>query len=62
MYSHHTTNRDLFKNTKSPINDGGKIYPRDNFVKVKLNCFLGNTSYGNQFDNPSDGTSGMIKP
>lgn len=54
MYSHQTTNRELFQTTKSPNRGPSKIYPRDNFVKVKLNCFLGNTSYGNQFVNPTD--------
>ena len=37
-----------------------KIYPRDEIVKVKLNCFLGNTSYKNTYLNPSD--AGIMKP
>lgn len=47
MYSHATTNRDLYSNTSCRNKGPAKIYPRDNIVQVKLNCFLGNTSYNN---------------
>ena len=54
QFSHKTTNNDLQKVTESPGKDERSLKlailennREGNMVRVPMNCFLGNTSYGN---------------